>query len=102
MAKRLCDDLTQEERIYLANLSYHDGFRVLKKLMEDCCRKATEEVIKLNPNSDNYIQNLTSLQQTSRAMNDFSASVLASVQWHRDEAISANTDADSELVVNSR
>lgn len=82
MADLLLADITPEDRLLLAQLATHPAFPVLRRLMEDKCQKATEAVIKLDPMADNYRNKLASLQQTSRAINDFCSSLLRSIDYH--------------------
>lgn len=81
--KLLGENLTQEERIVLAQLTHQPGWRVLVKMMAEACRDATELVIKLEPGSERYQERLTGLQSTARAMNKFSAELLDSVKVHQ-------------------
>jgi len=79
----LCyDELTNEEKMRLDGLSTHPGFPVLKKLMEHACWKATQEVIKLSPRTERFDQVLAALQHEARAMNDFSSTLIKSIQAH--------------------
>jgi len=63
------------------------GWKILVRLMAESCRRATEEVIKLDPSTERYDQRLTGLQTTARAMNKFSAEVLDSVKLHQRTAV---------------
>jgi hypothetical protein len=85
--KLLGEGLTFEERISLAQLVQQPGWKILVKLMAESCRRATEEVIKLDPGTERYDQRLTGLQTTARAMNKFTAEVLDSVKLHQRTAV---------------
>ena len=87
MASLLGADLDEVEKAYLGNLSRHEGFKVLRKLGEDACKKATEAVISLDPTTDNYPVKLASLQTTARAINSFCSSFFGSVEWHIRESL---------------
>jgi hypothetical protein len=83
MAKMLCrDSLTKEERVLLNHLSMHPGFFVMKKLIDEACRLATAEVVKLDPGDPQYIQKVTAAQLTARATNDFAASLILAIRAH--------------------
>lgn len=79
--------LSYEERIALAQLTTQPGWKILVRLMAESCRRATEEVIKLNPSVERYPEQLTGLQTKARAMNIFSAEVLDSVKVHQRTAV---------------
>jgi hypothetical protein len=85
--KVLGETLTFEERISLAQLVNQPGWKILVRLMAESCRRATEEVIKLNPSVERYPEQLTGLQTTARAMNKFSAEVLDSIKLHQRTAV---------------
>jgi hypothetical protein len=81
-APLLYDDLNMEDRLYLANLQQQPGYKVLIKVFNAACARATRDVISLDPMAENYSRKLSALQQMSRAMNEFCAAVCKSVQWH--------------------
>ena len=85
--KVLGENLTFEERIALAQLVNQPGWKILVRLMAESCRRATEEVIRLNPGVERYPEQLAGLQTTARAMNKFSAEVLDSVKLHQRTAV---------------
>lgn len=83
----LCrDGLSVEERMYLSNLSIHPGFLVLKKMIQEACQKANEQVISLNPVDPDFDRKLKVLVVTARAMNSFAASLIKSVQAHVEDS----------------
>lgn len=83
----LCyDSLSFEDKTYLRALSKHPGYVILRKLMEDACRQATEAVIKLNPESENYSNVLKSRQIVARTTNDFCATLVKSIVMHTEAA----------------
>lgn len=92
MAKVLGDKLDIVKRSYLANMTQHQGFPVLREMMEEACQKATYEVIKLDPNKDesdaSYNAKLARLQLVARATNDFCASVLMSIDRVKQTSLS--------------
>jgi hypothetical protein len=83
MSKNLKDillgqTLTPTERLYLGSLSMHDGFPVLKKLMEEACRFVNEDVIKTDPEAEkrDYERVLAVRQQRARNINEFCFALL--------------------------
>lgn len=98
--KLLGENLTYEERLSLAQLVNQPGWKILVRLMAESCRNATEEVIKLKPTADRYLEQLGGLQTTARAMNKFTADVLDSVKLHQRTAVAeAQHRENPELVV---
>ena len=85
--KLLGENLNHDERILLAQLTTHPGWKILVKLMAESCRTATEDVIKLDPASERYNERVIALQTNARAMNKFSAEVLDSVKLHQRRAL---------------
>jgi hypothetical protein len=85
--RKVLGDLTFEERLSLAQLVNQPGWKILVRLMAEECRRATEEVIKLDPGTERYEQKLAGLQTTARAMNKFTAEVLDSVKVHQRVAV---------------
>jgi TRAP-type mannitol/chloroaromatic compound transport system substrate-binding protein len=89
-------NLEFDERVQLAQLTNHPGWRILVKVMAEACRNATEEVIRLNPTSERYPQNLEKLQMTARAMSKFSNDVLESVREHLNATVQSANAAPVE------
>lgn len=87
MSKMLCYNLTLDEKVYLANLVAHPGFRVLQRMMEEACKNAEAEVIRLNPEEDGYEKKLKARQLTARAMADFCTSLIKSFNVHTTAAV---------------
>lgn len=77
----LLDTLTETERLNLAALKHHPGFPVLEKMLMEACKRATEEVIKLDPTEEGYERKLKALQSKARDRNEFSLLVLQSIDW---------------------
>jgi TRAP-type mannitol/chloroaromatic compound transport system substrate-binding protein len=97
--KMLGESLTYEERLSLAQLVNQPGWKILVRLMAESCRKATEEVIKLNPSVERYPEQLAGLQTTARAMNKFSAEVLDSVKLHQRTAVQEAQQRENPALV---
>jgi len=97
--KVLGETLTFEERLSLAQLVNQPGWKILVRLMAESCRRATEEVIRLNPSVERYPEQLTGLQTTARAMNKFSAEVLDSVKLHQRTAVTEAQQRENPTLV---
>lgn len=83
----LRDELNLAERSALHNMTYHPGFKILQRMIDDACRLATEEVIKLDPGANNYERLLVSVQNKARAINEFASALRKSVDVHCNAAI---------------
>lgn len=92
----LMDGLTLPEKVKLGQTFLTPGYSILVKLMESACRTATEDVIKLNPEDENYDHVLKARQQYSRAVNKFCILVLRSVEYHVDAGMAEERGRQSE------
>lgn len=84
MAKRvplLSDELNEAQRVSLLSLKQHPGFSVLEQMFTAACKKATEEVIKLDPTEEGYERKLKALQSIARERNQFCLLILESIDW---------------------
>ena len=54
----LSDELTDSQKLNLANMKQHPGFPVLEKMFMDACKRATEKVIQLDPAEEGYERKL--------------------------------------------
>jgi hypothetical protein len=76
----LGENLTQTERLYLGSLTHHDGWPVLEKMMQEACRIANEDVMKLDPEDKEYIPKLTARQQRARNISEFCGAIIKSIK----------------------
>lgn len=77
----LSDSLSETQRLNLSALKQHPGFAVLELMFMEACKRATEEVIKLDPTEEGYERKLKALQSKARDRSEFSLLVLASIDW---------------------
>ncbi|SRR6266550_2998904 len=91
----LANELTDTQRVSLASLRQHPGFSVLEELLMAACRRATEEVIKLDPVEEGYERKLKALQSRARERNEFSSLVLKSIDWQA-QAVAPKEETKSE------
>lgn len=77
----LANELTETQRVSLASLRQHPGYSVLESLLIAACKRATEEVIKLDPVEEGYERKLKALQSRARERNEFSSLILKSIEW---------------------
>jgi len=78
----MMDELTPVKRASLASLVAHPGWAVVEELHMDACKRATEDVLKANPEETGYEQILKARQLKARERNEFSLLILGSIQWH--------------------
>ena len=78
----LMDELSQPERVFLMQIVQHAGYRVLVKLFDAGCTRATQDIVRLNPEDARYNELLVYRSQRSRNINEFSALIMKSVDYH--------------------
>jgi len=91
----LGEELTQEEKLYLNSLTMHDGWPILVRILNEACKKATEDVIKIDPQIEGYERKLAAAQNTARAKNQFCTDVLKTISWRITEGIN-ELEAEAE------
>jgi hypothetical protein len=74
--------LTLEQKILLANLSQHPGFKILDMMIREAVDIANRKPIELSPKEPNYRSVLASLTGEARAANMFAQAVLRSIAYH--------------------
>jgi len=80
----LMESLTVPERVMLGQMTSVGGYKVLVKLFDAACSRATADVVKLDPESADFERVLAERQRRARAINEFCASVLKSIDYHVD------------------
>jgi len=78
----LSDELTEAQKVLLLGLKQHPGYLVFELMLGAACKRATEDVIKLDPIEEGYERKLKALQSKARERNEFSLLVLKSIDWH--------------------
>ena len=74
--------MTPAKRASLAILVQQPGFAVIQEMLEDACKRSVENVIKLDPTSEDHERKLKVLQGLAYERNQFSALLLKSIDWH--------------------
>jgi hypothetical protein len=92
----LADTLTDTQRALLASLQQHPGYPVLELLHMEACKRATEDVIRVNPEEENAIRKVEVRQLRARERNEFSLLILKSIQWHVDAAAAVGPKKEEE------
>lgn len=93
----MMDELGVGEKVLLANLSLHPGYKVLEKLFGAACSQATQDVIKLDPLTDDFERKLMYLQQAARTVNRYTTLVLRSIDYHAGCAKYETEQADQDV-----
>jgi hypothetical protein len=93
----LMDELGTGEKVLLANLSLHPGYKILEKLFSAACTQATQDVIKLDPMADEYPRKIVYLQQAARTVNRYTSLVLKSVIYHSEMGKAETEVAELDL-----
>jgi len=78
----LLEDLNEGEQLNLASLVKHPGFPALEKLHMAACKRATEDVMKLDPEAPDYNEKLKVRAARARERSEFSMLILASIMYH--------------------
>lgn len=92
----LANELTDTQKVSLAALKQHPGFSVLEELLLSACKRATEEVIKLDPIEEGYERKLKALQSRARERNEFSLLLLRSIDWQA-QAVVPKEESKTEV-----
>ena len=92
----LSDELTATQRVSLAGLKQHPGFPVLEQLLMSACKRATDDVIKLNPEDEGYDRKLKARQSKARERNEFCLLILQSIDWQSQSVAIQVEEQDSK------
>lgn len=95
----LANELTDTQKVSLAALKQHPGYPVLELLHMAACKRATEEVIKLDPEEEGYERKLKARQQKARERSEFSLLILRSIDWQT-QAVTVQQEAESKPELN--
>src|SRR5580692_3284546 len=85
--RMLLPEMKQDERVYLLSLTHHDGFPVLKRMIEEAVNMAKEAVFELDPSSPTYDAELKAAQQEARSIRRFAVALIMSFNAHTSNAI---------------
>lgn len=78
----MMEELTPLKRASLASLVNQPGWAVIEELHMAACKRATEDVLKIDQADEGTERKILSLQNKARERNEFSLLILGSVQWH--------------------
>lgn len=95
----LANELTEAQKVSLASIKQHPGYAVMELLFMSACKRATEDVIKIDPQDEGYERKLKALQSRARERNEFSLLVLRSIDWHV-ESVASQKEEESKPETN--
>ena len=73
------DGITKEDISYLSSLAKHPGYVILKKMMEDACKKSVVKIVKLKPEDPDSDRLLKIYQLESHVLNDVCSTIVKSI-----------------------
>lgn len=82
----LSDSMTETQRLNLTGLKQHPGYAVLEAMLLEACKRATEDIVKLDPIEEGYERKLKALTSRARDRHEFSLLVLQSIDWQTQPA----------------
>jgi hypothetical protein len=82
MRKFTPTELTLPEKQALVSITYHEGWKVLKKLMERRVQNATVRMLDIAPDDPKRAELLNSLQADAFAKDSFCQELLEEMNWH--------------------
>lgn len=94
----LREELSPSEVVMLAQMTHHGGFIVLKKLMEALCTRASEDLIRLDPEDKEYERKLSVRTQRARTINETCSVILKSIRAHVDSEVAQEQAEETEAV----
>jgi len=92
----LQDQLTVPERASLGNLVLHPGWPILIRIFEEGPIRATENVLKVDPESEGADRRVLERQRKARAIQDYYNLVRRSIQHHVDLGVNQMADIAAE------
>lgn len=85
--RMLLPELNQEQRMYLLSMAHHDGFPILKMMVEKAVEMAKEATFDVEPASPNYDAELKAAQQEARSIRRFAVALIMSFNAHTANAV---------------
>jgi copper oxidase (laccase) domain-containing protein len=96
----LSPDLTQSEKVSLTQVTLVPGWKTVIKIANEACLRATQDTIKLDPESEDYERVCVERQRRARNITEFSDLFFHSIQTHADSV--RRVEATEEEDVASR
>ncbi len=80
----LSPNLTQAEKLLLAQTVSTPGWKVVVKIANEACARFTEDTIRLDPETEDYERIVVERQRRARNASEFSDDLMKSVHAHAD------------------
>jgi hypothetical protein len=80
--KILCEDLLPAEKAMLLQVINTPGWKVVEKIANAACLRATQDTIKLDPESEDYERVCVERQRRARNITEFSDLLMRSIYEH--------------------
>ncbi len=94
----LSPDLTQAEKVMLTQVMLIPGWRVVIKIANEACLRATQDTIKLDPESADYERIVVERQRRARNITEFSDLFFRSIQTHVESIRKIEAEEEQEVV----
>lgn len=92
----LRDELTQIERSLLHQVVLMPGFKVIIKLANAACQRFNDNVIKLNPETQDFKDKVTVRQLEAWTASKYSSDLFKSMEWHTQQVTAADQKEEQE------
>ncbi len=89
----LGEELGEVELAQLTQVTHMPGYRVIVKMLDAACLRATQDLIKLDPESENYKDRVAARTARARCWTEFSDLVLGSIAYHAQATKEAAVEA---------
>jgi hypothetical protein len=94
----LREELSPAETVMLGQMTQHGGYKVLVKLMDALCTRATQDVVRLEPEDKDYERKLSVRSQRARTVNETCSVILKSIDAHVQSAANQEEQEQKEAV----
>jgi hypothetical protein len=102
--KILFEDLSQAKKVMLVQTAMTPGFKVIIEMANEACLRATQDIAKLDPESQDYERKALERARRARNISEFSDLLFASIYGHVESVKKqeASDDSKAEEAVNNR
>src|ERR1700719_3073064 len=94
----LSPDLTQAKKVMLTQVTMTPGWKVVIEIANEACLRATQDTIKLDPESADYERVCVERQRRARNITEFSDLLFHSILAHADSIRKVEAVEDKEAV----
>lgn len=94
----LSPEMTQAEKVLLAQTTMTPGWKVVVKMANDACARFTQDIIKVDPESEDAEHVVSERQRRARIAIEFSDLLMRSIYAHADSIRRAGKQEEEEAV----